>query len=955
MIPVRSWPVLGLLLLMPLRAADFQREVRPILAKHCFRCHGPDENTRKAKLRLDERPDVEQLQQVLERIDHAEPEELMPPMTAKKPLNAAQKKVLRDWVNSGAAYTEHWAFIAPKRSALPKVKQAGWVRNDLDHFTLARLEELGQKPAAEADRYRLIRRVSLDLIGLPPTPAEVQAFVVDQKPGAYERLVDRLLASPHFGERWAQPWLDLARYADTNGYEKDRPRSIWPWRDWVIEAINRDLPFDQFTIEQLAGDMLPNATRAQRVATGFHRNTMVNEEGGIDPLEFRFHAIVDRVNTTATTWLGLTLGCAQCHTHKFDPVPHHSYFEMMAFMNNTAEPELPLPTPEQTAQRAKLVQDIAAAQAKLPLDKKKFEAWLKTHRAEAIDWRFLRPTQAKATRSWLEIEEDDSIFVQGDASKHDTYELEFANLPAGITALRLEVLPDERLPKNGPGRAYYEGPKGDFFLSEIKLSANGQPVKLQNGSHNYAKQWIGKGDPGAMAALDGDLQTGWSVSGREGKPSQAVWQLTKPLTTKTLKIRMDFSRHYSASLGRFRIAVTTSGKLAKAKDVSAEIEMLLAQPNEALNDDDQAMLRSWYLDHSKDAAAARKSIEAMRRKFPKPSTTLVMQERPQEHLRPTHRHHRGEFLSPREVVRPEVLPFLPPLAKDQPRDRLGLARWLVDPRNPLTARVTVNRYWAELFGDGIVPTLDDFGYTGAMPSDPALLDWLALEFIRQGWSRKKFLRLIVSSATYRQQTSSNYRLSAEQIRDSLLQVSGLLHPKLGGPSVFPPQTKSIVEGIWGGGSWRTSTGPDRYRRSLYTHRKRSMPYAMHDTFDAPSHEACIARRDRSNTPLQALMLLNNNSILESSRALGNWAAQQKGNEEAVIHALFQRILTRPPDAHEMKVMTGFHAKQTKRITADKKMATQIAGANTKASPEAVATWVALARSLLNTHEFITRN
>ena len=934
---------------------DFQRDVRPILAGHCFKCHGPDEKARKAKLRLDQRPEEEVLRALLKRIDHADSEEVMPPPAAKKPLNAVQKEVLREWVQAGAVYTEHWAFIAPKRAPLPVVKQKDWVRNELDHFTLARMEAAGKKPAFEANRHRLIRRLSLDLIGLPPTPAEVKEFIADQKPGAYERLVDRLLASPHFGERWAQPWLDLARYADTNGYEKDRPRSIWPWRDWVIKAINDDLPFDQFTIEQLAGDMLPNATRAQRVATGFHRNTMVNEEGGIDPLEFRFYAMVDRVNTTATAWLGLTLGCAQCHTHKFDPVPHRSYYELMAFMNNTAEPEMPLPTPEQKTQRKKLFEGIAAAQAKLPVDEKKFEAWLANGRAVALDWRTLRPYRHSATLSWMKLEKDDSIFVQGDATKHDTYELEFANLPADITALRLEALPDERLPKGGPGRAYYEGPKGDFFLSEIQLTADGEKVALTNGSQNYAKQWIGRGNPGAMAALDGDLQTGWSASGREGKASQAVWQLARPLKAKTLKIRMDFSRHYSASLGRFRIAVTTSNKPAKAKDIPSELEALLARPAEALNGDDRSALRFRYLESSKDTAKVRKPVEAMRKKMPRPATTLVMQERPQLHPRPTHRHHRGEFLSPREVVRPEVLPFLPPLAKDQPRDRLGLARWLVDPRNPLTARVTVNRYWAELFGKGIVPTLDDFGYTGAMPTQPALLDWLALEFMRQGWSRKKLLRIIVTSATYRQQTSPSYRLPAEQIRDSVLRVSGLFHPKLGGPSVFPPQTKSIGEGIWGGGGWRTSAGPDRYRRSLYTHRKRSMPFAMHDTFDAPSHEACIARRDRSNTPLQALMLLNNNSILESSRALGNWAARQKGNDEAVVRALFQRVLTRPPDAQEMRIMTDYLAKQKNRLTADKKMAAQVAGPKPQAAAESVAVWVALARSLLNTHEFITRN
>ncbi|MBC8325409.1 MAG: PSD1 domain-containing protein [Verrucomicrobia subdivision 3 bacterium] len=953
---MRQWVELTCVLVSgAVHAADFQREVRPILAKHCFKCHGPDENTRKAKLRLDERPEAELLQQVLERIDHADPDEVMPPVAAKKPLSAAQKKVLRDWVQGGAVYTEHWAFIAPKRPALPKVKQAGWVRDELDRFTLARLEAAGQKPSTEADRYRLIRRVSLDLIGLPPTSAEVQAFVADQKPGAYERLVDRLLASPHFGERWAQPWLDLARYADTNGYEKDRPRSIWPWRDWVIQAINNDLPFDQFTIEQLAGDMLPKATRAQRVATGFHRNTMVNEEGGIDPLEFRFHAMVDRVNTTATTWLGLTLGCAQCHTHKFDPVPHRSYYEMMAFMNNTAEPELPVPTPAQTAEEERLHQQMAEAMAKMPVDEKKFEAWLAAGRAEAIEWRTLKPFDGTASRSWMELDDAGRIFVQGDASKHDTYELEFRNLPAGITALRLEALPDDRLPKQGPGRAYYEGPKGDFFLSELQVTADGQTVGLHHGTENYAKQWIGRGKPSAMAALDGDLQTGWSVSGREGKTSQAVWQLKAPLTAKSLKIKMDFSRHYSASLGRFRIAVTTSKRPAKAKDMPAEFETLLARPAETVGGQSRALLKFWYLESSNDLATARKPIEALRKKFPKPATTLVMQERPLLHTRLTHRHHRGEFLSPRELVRPEVLPFLPPLAEGQPRNRLGLARWLVDPRNPLTARVVVNRYWAALFGEGIVPTLEDFGYTGAAPTQPELLDWLALEFMRQDWSRKKLLRRLVTSATYRQQTSPSFRLSAEQIRDSVLRVSGLLHPKLGGPSVFPPQTKSIGEGIYGGGGWRTSTGPDRYRRSLYTHRKRSMPYAMHDTFDAPSHEACVARREASNTPLQALLMLNNNFINEASRTLGQWAAQEKGAEPAVMRALFQRVLTRPPDAREMKIMRDYVAKQKRRFTADKKMAAQIAGPQPPSPAETIAAWASLAHVLLNTHEFITRN
>lgn len=938
----------------PVSAVDFQRDVRPILANHCFKCHGPDDKARKAKLRLDVRPEQDVLKEILLRIDHADVEERMPPSAAKKPLSAAQKKALRDWVNEGAVYTEHWAFIAPKKPGRPKVKQADWPRNDLDSFILARMESDGQRPSAEADRYRLIRRLSLDLIGLPPTPDEVQAFIKDKRPDAYERLVDRLLASPHYGERWAQSWLDLARYADTNGYEKDRPRSIWPWRDWVINALNADLSFDQFTIEQIAGDLLPNATQAQRIATGFHRNTMVNEEGGIDPLEFRFYAMVDRVNTTATTWLGLTLGCAQCHTHKFDPVPHRSYYEMMAFMNNASEPERLVTTAAQQREREKLKKEIAAMLAKLPVDEKKFAAWLAAGRAKALEWDTLTPKRVDSNLGWMEQQDDGSLFVQGDTSKHDTYELELTHLPAGITALRLEALPDERLPKGGPGRAYYEGPKGDFFLSELKVTADGRTVKLSGGTESYAKQWIGKGKPSALAALDGDLQTGWSASGREGKASQAVWQFAAPVTAKSLKLRLDFSRHYSASLGRFRIAVTTSKRPAKAKDMPAEFEAMLAKPADALGKSGGFILRYYYLESSADMAAARKPIEALRKKLPAPPTTLVMQERPFARPRATHRHHRGEFLSVREPVNPKVLPFLPPLGKDAPRNRLGLAQWLVDQRNPLTARVVVNRHWAALFGHGLVRTLDNFGYTGAAPTHPMLLDWLALEFMRQGWSQKKLHRLIVTSATYRQGTGARFRLPAEQIRDLALRVSGLLNPKLGGPSVFPPQPKSMGEGIYGGGGWKTSTESDRYRRSLYTYKKRSMPFAMHDIFDAPSHEVCVARRDRSNTPLQALTLLNAPLFLEASRKLGEWAVDQKDDEAGITRALFQRCLTRPPDLKEQHLMMNFYRTQLARFQKGELDAVKIAGQG-EGEVNKRAAWTALVRVILNTDEFITRN
>ena len=933
---------------------DFQREIRPILAGHCFKCHGPDKKTREADLRLDIPTEEASFIKLVERINHKNPNDIMPPPSAKKPLSEAQKQLLNEWVQAGAKYTDHWAFITPKAVSLPKINQPEWARNEIDYFTLVHLEANGQAPTPKANRFKLIRRLSLDIIGLPPTPEEIGLFVEDTKPNAYERLVDRLLDRPEFGEHWALPWLDLARYADTNGYEKDRPRSIWPWRNWVINAINNDLPFDQFTVEQIAGDMLPKATQSQRIATGFHRNTMVNEEGGIDPLEFRFYAMVDRVNTTATTWLGLTLGCAQCHTHKFDPVPHRSYYEMMAFLNNSSEPELSLITPEQKAQQQSNESRIVTQLLKLPIDKAKYDTWIKTQKTNAVSWINIIPSKMKTSIGWLELLEDGSIFARGDTSKHDVYKFEFTNLPKNITSIRLEALPDERLPKGGPGRAYYEGPKGDFFLSEISLTSDGKPIEITSGSENYAKQWIGSSKPSAMAAADGDLQTGWSTSGREGKHSQAVWQLSEPLKTKTIKIKLDFSRHYSASLGRFRLSVTSQKIKPKAKELPGDIEKLLVQKEEDLDQKARNKLRLYYINTSKNTEVALAKIAKLQKKTPPSPTTLVMQERPEAHLRLTHRHHRGEFLSPREVVKPKVLPFLPPLEKDMPRNRLGFAYWLINPNNPLTSRVVVNRFWSALFGEGIVRTTDDFGYTGASPTHPELLDWLAIEFIRQGWSRKKILRLIVSSSTYRQNSQSSFRLSAEQIRDSVLKVSNLLNQKVGGQSVFPPQNKSIGEGIYGGGSWQTSSVADQYRRSLYTYRKRSMPFAMHNTFDAPSHETCIARREISNTPLQALTLLNDSFFLDASRTLGRWAAQQNNENTFIIDTLFQRCLTRRPSPMEQKAMLSFYKKTYGRFSNNKSEASKFAGAS-KGDVIKQASWTALARVILNTHEFITRN
>ncbi|HUG93548.1 MAG TPA: DUF1549 domain-containing protein, partial [Planctomycetaceae bacterium] len=671
---------------------EFLRDVRPILAGHCFKCHGPDENQRQAGLRLDVResavgetdsgqraivPGQPDESELVRRIFADDEFEIMPPPDAKHPLAPEQKRTLKAWIAAGAPYQPHWAFAAPARPAVPEVRRNGWPRNPLDRFVLARLDAERLSPAPEAGRHTLVRRVSLDLTGLPPAPEFADEFVHDESPDAYEKLINRLLASPRYGERWARRWLDLARYADTNGYEKDRPRSIWPYRDWVIAALNADKPFDEFTIEQLAGDMLPGATRDQRIATGFHRNTMINEEGGIDPLEFRYYAVVDRINTTATAWLGLTLGCAQCHTHKYDPVPHVEYYRMLAFLNNADEPEIDVPQPDLSARREELLARIAALEADLPrrfpagagtapgepLDRV-FDDWIARERAEAVEWTVLRPAAATSDLPRLEILDDGSVLASGDQTKRDVYEVTFrasrSRLPGGseggtgviartgparqagptafrnITAVRLEALPDESLPRGGPGRTDYEGPRGDFFLSEFVVAADGRPVRLARASETYGKLGIGGGAAAAALAIDGDPHTGWSTSGREGERHVAVFNLAEPLSTAgPLSLTMIFERHYAAGLGRFRVSVTSDPRDVGARATPVEIERLLLSPAERLSADDRERLQAYFLSVAPELADARQEIDELRKQLPAYPTTMVFRERPPDHPRPT--------------------------------------------------------------------------------------------------------------------------------------------------------------------------------------------------------------------------------------------------------------------------------------------------------------------------------
>ncbi len=986
---------------------DFQRDVRPILSGTCFKCHGPDEATRKGGLRLDIReealkpaksgeraivPKNPKASELVARVFTTDEDDVMPPPSAKHPLTEAQKETLRSWVEQGAEYQPHWAFAAPKQAPLPRVKTRKWPVNGIDHFVLARLEQEKLKPSKEADRYTLIRRVYLDLIGMPPTPEQVQAFLNDKSPKAYEKVVDELLASPHYGERWARRWLDLARYADTNGYEKDRPRSIWPYRDWVISALNMDMPFDQFSIEQLAGDLLPKPTMDQLVATGFHRNTMLNEEGGIDPLEFRYYAMVDRVATTGTTWLGLTVGCAQCHTHKYDPITHTEYFQMFAFLNNANEPEQDLPDPKITEQRrehaAKLAKMIAGLAEKFPvtnapaqdtrpvevkraeLIEKGFAEWLKQEQARTVAWQVLKPQALKANLALLTPQADDSIFATGDQSKSDTYEITY-KLPKGTTALRLEAIPDDRLPEHGPGATYYEGPRGDFFLSEFTATTKGAKLKFSDATHSFGKPGIGRGTATAKNCIDGDQQSGWSVNGGQGERHVAVFNLEQPLAEAgEVTIGMLFEKHYAAPLGRFRISATTAPGKAEARDFAENLEALLAKSE--WSQTERESLRQLYLLNAPELAAQRAEIDKVRRAEPEYPTTLVMRERPPENSRKTFRHHRGEFLQAKEEVRPGVFEVLHDAPKGQALNRLTFARWLVSPENPLVGRVTVNRHWAAFFGRGLVRTTEDFGFQGELPSHPALLDWLAVEFVKQGWSMKKLHRLIVMSATYRQDSTvtpqllakdaenklyargPRVRLEAEQIRDSVLKAAGLLSPKLGGPSVYPPQPASITsEGTYGKLAWATSEGEDRYRRGLYTFIKRTAPYAMFNTFDAPSGEACVARRDISNTPLQALTLLNDTVFIEAAQALGREWAKEEGSVDAKLQKLFQRCLTRPATKDEIVRLKGFYEAQRARLESKELNAAELSGSKDGTLEQAA--WTIVARALLNLDEMVTKS
>lgn len=986
---------------------SFNRDVRPILASKCFACHGPDDDHRQADLRLDQRdsavdseaivpgrPDESQL---VDRLFSEDEDVVMPPPHSGLPLTTEQKLILKRWVAAGAKYQKHWAFEPPVATAPPNNGKARWlgrpIENPIDGFVLQKIQSNGMQPNQSADRATLVRRVYLDLIGLPPTVDQADAFINSKDPQAYEKLVDQLLASPRYGERWAQPWLDLARYSDTNGYEKDRERSIWPFRDWVIRSLNADMPYDQFSIEQLAGDMLEDPTADQLIATGFHRNTMLNEEGGIDPLEYRFLTMVDRVATTGTVWMGLTIGCAQCHTHKYDPISHTDYYRMMALMNNADEPDFQIPDEKKMvavevakSEIEKLEMQLAdkfpsASDKQDPQSRKsnleaKLSKWIASNQKRSDKWDVIRPSAMKTNLPKLEVLDDGSIFASGDITKRDVYELEFDLEPGSgpIRSFRLEALPDSRLPDGGPGKTYYEGRKGDFFLSEISAKIDGQPVQFVGATESYTPE--SHKDPKKLASnvFDGDGSSGWKPGKRKATRLQLVLNLKEPIS-KPGKIKFDmiFERYYAASLGRFRFS-TTSSAHAKANRLDEDIEQLLAtKPRDQWTDAESNKVERAFLLSTPLLAEARKDLDRAKSKFPKLNQTMVFQERPNDHLRTTHRHHRGEYLNPKEVVAPGIPDLFvgDDLKGSGPASRLEFARWLVSDSNPLAARVAVNRAWREIFGAGLARTNGDFGVQSPAPTHTELLDWLAVKFSADlSWSNKKLHRLLVTSQTYRQSSQRpldevsmdpdnrllargpHFRVSGEMVRDIALQATGKLSNKMFGKGVRPPQPDSVTELAYGKTKWRASRGVDRFRRSIYTFKKRTASFAAYAVFDGPSGEVCTAKRNRSNTPLQALTVLNDEMYLEFARTLAKTTAERGFDSvDQSLVWIFRSFLTRRPAESELAQLRTYYADQLDRIGSGELDAEKIGGKGSSGEQAALSM---VARVVMNLDETLSK-
>ncbi len=998
---------IGILAQPPATRVDFARDVQPILTASCQGCHGP--KAQMGQLRLDAKASASRTfkagqsaeSSLYQRVAGTSDQARMP--MGAKPLPPEQIAIIKRWIDEGAEWPDsigaksveikkHWAFVAPAKSPLPAVKNTAWANGAIDRFVMAKLEAEGLKPSPEAEKVTLLRRLHLDITGLPPTPAEVDAFLADKTPKAYEKQVDRLLASPHYGERWARPWLDAARYADSDGYEKDKSREVWFWRDWVINALNKDMGYDRFLIEQLAGDLLPNATQEQKVATGFLRNSMINEEGGIDPEQFRMEAMFDRMDALGKSMLGITIQCAQCHNHKYDPLTQEEYYKIFAVLNNSHEANAAVYTPAEQKKRAEIFARIREIEQELqhksPDWQSRMASWESRLKAKQGRWEVLRPDIddiATGGQKYLQMK-DGSVVAGGYAPTKFKPQFTLRTKMRNIRAIRLELMNDPNLPMNGPGRSIYgtsaltefevqATPAGEKDAKPVKVkitraTADVNPPETQIPSTFWDKTSKRRVTGPIDFAIDGIEETAWGIDegpGRRNQPRQAVFVFAEPVDFPEGTVLEVFlsQRHggwnsddnMNYNLGRFRLSATD------ATDAEAVPALTFASF--------RTTVPEWQ--------QANDEIETLWRQHPAGTTQLVMTER--EEMRETHLLLRGDFLKPGKTVQAGPPAFLHAAAKTEgPMDRLAFAKWMVDRQSPTVARSMVNRIWQAYFGTGIVATSEDLGKQAETPSHPELLDWLSVDLMENGWSLKKLQKTIVMSNTYRQSShvteelvakdpynrllarAPRFRVDAELVRDIALTASGLLNAKVGGASVFPPAPEFLFQPptSYGPKNWYEEKGPNRYRRGLYTFRFRSVPYPMLQAFDAPNGDMSCVRRSRSNTPLQALTTLNEPLFLETARALALKTVREGGpTDKDRLRFAFRRVVSRAPSDKEADMLLTLLGKQVAKNPANAWELAADDPANPPKLPAGItpgqlAGWTTVSRVLLNLDEAITK-
>ena len=1049
---------------------DFAKEIQPILEGSCYKCHG--EKKQEAGLRWDQKasalkggesgpaivPGKSAESLMIQAVAHVRDDLKMP--KKGEPFSEKQIGLLRAWIDQGAnwpdnlsvakpdASTNHWAFKAPVRAKIPVVKNKNWVRNPIDNFILAKLEREKLQPSPPTDKITLLRRLSLDLIGLPPTIAEVDAFLADKSPDAYQKQVERLLASPHYGERWGRNWLDAARYADSDGFEKDKSRAVWPYRDYVINSFNKDLPYDQFVIEQIAGDELPNATQEQIVATGFLRNAMLNEEGGVDPEQFRMDAMFDRMECIGKSVLGLTIQCAQCHNHKFDPLTQEEYYKMFAFLNNDHEASRVAYLPNDLMKIDELRRGISEIENDLkhrtPDWQERMAQWEAATKTNQPAWQVVVVTNIGDNGERFYQYAEGSIRASSYAPTKWTAQFRGTNSLASIGAFRLEQFTDPNLPCDGPGRSL----KGMSALSEFNVEAadaseptNKVTVKFVKATADFSnleKDLESEFDDKSgkkriygpiRFAIDGNGDTGWGIDagpGRRNQARKAVFLPDNPITftngvVLVFKLQQNLGgwnsdENQNHNLGRFRLSVCSDTN-ALADPLPKTVREILDVPAEKRSPAQVAAVFSFWRTTVADWKESNEKIESFWKQWPEGAATLALVARnnrgPGDEKRATRMLKRGDWLNPAKEVSAGVPAFLPALPSNSDESRLTFAKWLVDKKSPTTARAAVNRIWQSYFGFGLVDTPEDFGLRVEAPSHPELLDWLACELMEPKveslnrdslngsgvaaganstlqrfnaltpWSLKHIHRLIVNSATYQQFSKvtpelyekdaynrllargPRFRVEGEIVRDITLASSGLLNDKIGGPSVFSPAPEFLFKppASYGPFTWTDATGPDRYRRALYTFRRRSTPYPMLQVFDAPNGDSSCVRRMRSNTPLQALTTLNEIVFNECAQSLAQKILEEGGKTDADrITYAFRRTLSRQPTTDEMGELTNLMERQKKRIADGWINTLEVAtGKNEKPSklpdgttPTQLAAYTVVSRVLLNLDETITK-